>query len=197
MDIKRKPTLLLTILLLFFLVYLTGSASIDDSVEIDDGCKMPWLNREDPNSLAKCTKCHLDPNTITSYLNADLRRSATATCMRGIEGIDDFGLEKGCHSDDPLHEEIYLGRSHPTDVKPKDDMDIPEDLHLDEYFYVTCVTCHDPHKDWISNRPWVSSTKEGSKISETEYRTYYLRRRDIASELNAGSDLCIACHTGK
>jgi len=193
--------MLLTIFSVFFLICLTGSAGIDNPDEVDDGCKMPWVNREDPNSLPTCNKCHdyVDPNTITSYVNANLvEGSVTATCMRGDRGKYDFPqATEGCHSNDPSNEEMFIGRSHPADVKPKDDMDIPEDLPVDENRNITCVSCHDPHKEYKSTQPWVSSSKEGSVISETEYRTYYLRRRDIASDMNSGSDLCLACHPEK
>ncbi|MGA1876313.1 MAG: hypothetical protein ACMUIA_11965 [bacterium] len=196
---------------MFFLIYLTGSVSTDYSTVDDEDCNiplanyedpndchMPWTNREDPNSLATCTKCHVDPNAIKSYLHVNLvERSVTATCMRGDKGRYDFPqAPEGCHSIDPLNEEMFIGRSHPTDVQPKKDMDVPEELHLD-VDVVSCTTCHDPHKEYKSEERWVSSSKEGSEISETEFRTYYLRRPNLATKVPIGNDLCVSCHTSK
>jgi predicted CXXCH cytochrome family protein len=53
-------------------------------------------------------------------------------------------------------------------------MKVPDDLHLNERGEISCITCHDPHAEYVS--------------SKTGTRTYFLRRQMLKREL------CIACH---
>lgn len=64
------------------------------------------------------------------------------------------------------------GRSHPVDIKPSFAM--PAGLPLDEQGYMTCATCHDPH------RPYLNAV--------TGARSMYLRRD------GPRKFLCLTCH---
>ncbi|MEW5801432.1 MAG: hypothetical protein AB1847_04930 [bacterium] len=127
-----------------------------------------------------CSECHAnDPNTVVSYLDVRLKRGVTASCLRGEEGLG--GIQ--CHSPGKL------GRTHPVDVEPGRDMEVPEDLHLDETMRITCATCHNPHGSWTSPVPMVARATQlaGSNL----YRSYFLRRTNVRSVL------CFACHLDK
>jgi len=123
----------------------------------------------DPN---KCQDCHLG-NPVFGE-----------TDYRDLRFTDDIvRLCHGCHSEE------FLGRSHPVNVAPPNDMTIPEDLHLDEYMNMTCATCHQPHGEYYTR---LKSTDYVSPISsrgrDRLYPSYYLRRTNIQNAL------CYACH---
>lgn len=128
-----------------------------------------------------CSECHEnDPETVVSYLDVRLiQEGVTASCMKGDDGINGIS----CHSTEKL------GRSHPIDVEPKEDMEIPEDLHLDENMNITCTTCHDPHGNSTSPIPMVAG--KSRVIGTNQYRSYFLRRTNMRSAL------CFACHFDK
>jgi len=122
----------------------------------------------DPN---KCQDCHLGKPVFGETDYRDLRFTA-----------DIVTLCHRCHSED------FLGRSHPVNVTPPDDMIIPEDLHLDEYLTMTCATCHQPHGDPYSKLKPADYVSPISGTSDLLYRSYYLRRTNIQNAL------CYACH---
>ena len=144
------------------------------------------LDKENPHAFMNderhifCHECHAnDPNTVVSYLDVRLKQPVTASCLKGSEGIG--GTE--CHS------RKKLGRTHPTDIEPKKDVKVPEDLHLDENMKITCVTCHNPHGSWTS--PIYMVAKGTKLIGSDQYRSYFLRRTNVRSML------CYACHFDK
>jgi predicted CXXCH cytochrome family protein len=62
--------------------------------------------------------------------------------------------------------------NHRVGIRPS--MKVPEDLHLNENGEISCITCHDPHAEYVS--------------AKTGNRTWFLRRQMQKREL------CIACH---
>jgi predicted CXXCH cytochrome family protein len=63
--------------------------------------------------------------------------------------------------------------NHRVGIRPS--MRVPDDLRLNERGELSCVTCHDPHGEYLS--------------SKTHSRTYFLRRQMLKREL------CLACHS--
>ena len=122
----------------------------------------------DPN---RCADCHLGQPVFGE------------TDYRDLRFTDDIvTLCHECHSADSL------GRSHPVNVIPPDDMDVPEDLHLDEYMNMTCATCHQPHGEAYTRLKPADYVSPIKGTSDLLYASYYLRRTNIQSAL------CFACH---
>lgn len=122
----------------------------------------------DPN---KCGDCHLGEPVFGE------------TDYRDLNFIDD--IVTLCYE---CHTEESLGRSHPVNVPPKDNMRIPEDLHLDEYMNITCATCHQPHGDAYTRLKPADYVSPVKTSRERIYRSYYLRRTNIQNAL------CHSCH---
>jgi len=171
----RKKVEIIFLSLLFSFSFLIWAKTF----ALDEENPHAFMDKSDKRHIF-CSECHEnDPNTVVSYLDVRLKQSVTASCLRGNEGIGG----KSCHSREKL------GRTHPTDVKPKEGMKIPEDLHLDENMQITCATCHDPHGDWTS--PIAMVAREPKLVGSERYRSYFLRRTNVQSAL------CFACHTDK
>jgi predicted CXXCH cytochrome family protein len=101
-----------------------------------------------------CTHCHiLVPGQGRSVQKNVFRRN-----------IDDLCQE--CHAA-ALEDNL----NHRVGIRPS--MKVPVDLHLNERGEISCVTCHDPHGDYVDAR---------------RERTYFLRRGMQKREL------CVACH---
>jgi len=148
---------------IFILLILTITYKIVKSYE-DEG-------HEFMNDIRRCCDCH----TEKPESNAD---------YRDLRFVDDIvNLCHKCHTDE------FLGRSHPVNLPPPDNINVPEDLHLGAYLYLTCATCHDPHKDRYSNVKFSGSQFFSEKITTKGYKTYFLRRSNIKSAL------CFACHS--
>ncbi len=79
--------------------------------------------------------------------------------------IDDLCQE--CHAA-ALEDNI----NHRVGIRPS--MKVPEDLHLNQNGEISCITCHDPHAEYVS--------------AKTGNRTWFLRRQMLKREL------CLACH---
>ncbi|MGA1839527.1 MAG: hypothetical protein ACMUIU_02790 [bacterium] len=122
----------------------------------------------DPN---KCEDCHLGEPVFEE------------TDYRDLSFIDD--IVTLCHR---CHTEESLGRSHPVNITPPDDMRIPEDLHLDEYMNMTCATCHQPHGDAYTRLKPADYVSPAKTSRDLLYRSYYLRRTNIQNAL------CHSCH---
>jgi hypothetical protein len=123
---------------------------------------------KDPN---RCQECHLGDPIFgeTDYRDLSFKEDIVTLCHK-------------CHSEESL------GRSHPVNVTPPDNMRIPEDLHLDEYMNMTCSTCHDPHKEAYTNLQPTDYVSPISRGSDKTYPSFYLRRDNLKS------GLCFACH---
>ncbi|MCL5885148.1 MAG: hypothetical protein M1377_07410 [Deltaproteobacteria bacterium] len=123
----------------------------------------------------QCPKCHL------SY--------------RGRMEPDRFSTETdavcfGCHRKDSL------GRSHPVNVRPRDQywkMKVPPDFRLDDDGRIMCLTCHTAHGPYLATvkaypkQVPLSSDSTGGPF----YKTLYLRR---SNPTEGWSILCEACH---
>jgi predicted CXXCH cytochrome family protein len=81
------------------------------------------------------------------------------------KNIDDLCQE--CHA-----ASLEDNLNHRVGIRPS--MKVPDDLHLNEKGELSCVTCHDPHAEFVS--------------SKTGNRTWFLRRQMLKREL------CLACH---
>lgn len=81
------------------------------------------------------------------------------------KNIDDLCQE--CHAA-ALEDNL----NHRVGIRPS--MRVPPDLRLNEKGELSCITCHDPHGEYLSGR--------------TGARTYFLRRQMLKREL------CLACH---
>jgi len=114
----------------------------------------PERNPHDFTQLG-CTHCHLIVPGQGRVLQRNIFR----------KDIDDLCQE--CHAAS-LEDNI----NHRVGIRPS--MQVPEDLHLNERGEISCITCHDPHAEYISTR--------------TGNRTWFLRRQMLKREL------CIACH---
>jgi len=110
-----------------------------------------------PHEFAKvgCTHCHLTVPGQGRVLQRNVFR----------KNIDDLCQE--CHAA-ALEDNI----NHRVGIRPS--MKVPEDLHLSQNGEISCITCHDPHAEYVS-------AKTGS-------RTWFLRRQMLKREL------CLACH---
>jgi predicted CXXCH cytochrome family protein len=153
------------------------------------GTRRPW-NGEQGQSCSPCQEDgggELCPGTIAHDSNAPRGASAAAQRIgcahchlvvpgqgRAIQGktfrknIDDLCQE--CHAAS-LEDNI----NHRVGIRPS--MRVPADLPLTEKGELSCVTCHDPHAEYVSSA-------NGS-------RTWFLRRHMIKREL------CLACHAGE
>jgi predicted CXXCH cytochrome family protein len=105
-----------------------------------------------------CTHCHL---AVPGQGRA---------LQRGVfrKNIDDLCQE--CHAA-ALEDNL----NHRVGIRPS--MRVPDDLHLSEKGELSCITCHDPHTEYVS--------------AKTGARTHYLRRRMLKREL------CLACHAAE
>jgi predicted CXXCH cytochrome family protein len=102
-----------------------------------------------------CNHCHLQvPGQGRPLQGAVFRKN-----------VDDLCQE--CHAA-ALEDNI----NHRVGIRPS--MKVPEDLHLNGRGELSCVTCHDPHAEYVS--------------SKTGNRTWFLRRQMLKREL------CLACH---
>lgn len=102
-----------------------------------------------------CTHCHLTVPGQGRVLQRNVFR----------KNIDDLCQE--CHAAS-LEDNI----NHRVGIRPS--MKVPDDLHLNEKGEISCITCHDPHAEYVS--------------SKTGNRTWFLRRQMLKREL------CLACH---
>jgi hypothetical protein len=67
---------------------------------------------------------------------------------------------------------LSMHSSHPVDIKPS--FALPADMPLDERGFITCATCHDPHRKYLN--------------ALTGEKTLYLRREGTRKKF------CLACH---
>jgi predicted CXXCH cytochrome family protein len=131
-----------------------------------------------------CGACHVPHNAGGKKLWArplEEGNPATQRCMT-------------CHGDDTTYEIKRIGRhSHPINVKPSSDKELPEELPLflddgskDPDGKVQCFTCHDIHR-------WDPSflTNRGGKGVEGDSSNSFLRIADDSSTL------CLNCHSDK
>jgi predicted CXXCH cytochrome family protein len=102
-----------------------------------------------------CTHCHVLVPGQGRVLQRNVFR----------KNIDDLCQE--CHAA-ALEDNL----NHRVGIRPS--MKVPEDLHLNERGEISCITCHDPHTEYVS--------------SKTGNRTWFLRRQMLKREL------CLACH---
>ncbi len=105
-----------------------------------------------------CTHCHLVVPGQGRILQRNVFR----------KNIDDLCQE--CHAAS-LEDNI----NHRVGIRPS--MKVPEDLHLNGRGEISCITCHDPHAEYLS--------------AKTGNRTWFLRRQMLKREL------CIACHAAE
>jgi len=102
-----------------------------------------------------CTHCHI--------LVPGQGRPLQGTVFR--KNIDDLCQE--CHAA-ALEDNL----NHRVGIRPS--MKVPEDLRLNERGELSCITCHDPHADYLGGT--------------SGNRTWFLRRKMLKREL------CLACH---
>lgn len=90
--------------------------------------------------------------------------------QRGVfrKNIDDLCQE--CHAA-ALEDNL----NHRVGIRPS--MRVPDDLHLSEKGEISCITCHDPHAEYLN--------------AKTGARTWFLRRQ------MAKRELCLACHAAE
>ena len=102
-----------------------------------------------------CNHCHLSVPGQGRALQRNVFRKK----------IDDLCQE--CHAA-ALEDNL----NHRVGIRPS--MKVPPDLHLNERGELSCITCHDPHAEYVS--------------SASGTRTWFLRRQMLKREL------CLACH---
>ncbi len=103
-----------------------------------------------------CTHCHLlVPGSSQTVQKRVFRKNIDSLCQE-------------CH-EASLEDNL----NHRVGIRPS--MRVPEDLHLSPAGELSCITCHNPHADYIN-------PKTGS-------RTFFLRRGMLKREL------CLACHS--
>jgi hypothetical protein len=100
----------------------------------------------------------------------------------GLFTKDIVNLCRDCH--------IMVHRmSHPVDIRPQEG--VPPELPLDSEGTMTCSTCHDPHSDQFSKKPFVNRGVAGrlkGLLSSADYPTYFLRMPNTVGQL------CLSCH---
>jgi hypothetical protein len=139
----------------------------------------PVAARANPHDFmsdpAKCLDCHdqTPQRGRDDYLSVTFKDSIVNLCS-------------SCHQGEHFREE------HPVEIRPEGA--VPEDLHLDSAYTVTCATCHDPHGPHEADRPFLPQTFRGRLATLAQrgerYPTRFLRRS------NAAGELCAACHLG-
>ncbi len=139
----------------------------------------PAAARENPHAFmadpAKCPDCHegTPRHGRDDFLSLSFKDTIVNLCA-------------ACHAGEHLREE------HPVELRPENA--VPEDLHLDGAYSITCATCHDPHAAHEADRPFVPQTfreRVRSLLRRGErFPTRFLRRP------NAAGELCVACHPG-
>jgi predicted CXXCH cytochrome family protein len=112
---------------------------------------------ENPHDFQRigCNHCHI------------LVPGQSKTVQKNVfrKNIDDLCQE--CHA-----ASLEDNLNHRVGIRPS--MRVPSDLHLNDKGELSCVTCHDPHGEYVSGR--------------SSSRTYFLRRNMLKREL------CLACH---
>lgn len=150
-----------------FVIIITLLIAILTVAQIGSRDTHEFMN--DPN---RCHECHIGEPVFGETVYSDLRFT------------DD--IVNLCHK---CHSEESLGRSHPVNIRPPDEMEIPEDLHLDDYLKITCATCHQPHGNiYTKLKPTDFESPIGRRQTGQFYRSYFLRRTNIQNAL------CFACH---
>jgi len=48
------------------------------------------------------------------------------------------------------HPDAHYRDEHPVEIRPE--LEVPQEFHLDEYYTMTCATCHDPHGPHLSEQ---------------------------------------------
>ncbi|MHB8837223.1 MAG: multiheme c-type cytochrome [Candidatus Methylomirabilia bacterium] len=137
----------------------------------------PAAGRENPHAFmrdpARCLDCHevAPQRGKDDFLSVTFKDSIVSLCV-------------ACHPGEHLREE------HPVEIRPG--AAVPEDLHLDSAYTMTCATCHDAHGPHEADRPYAPQTfwerARGFVGRERNFRTRFLRRPNPAGEL------CAACH---
>jgi hypothetical protein len=136
------------------------------------GTENPHAFMADP---ARCTECHekTPVQGFDDFTSVTFTAPIVEVCTR-------------CHAGEHLREE------HPVEVRPE--YPVPEDLHLDDNYSVTCATCHDAHGGHEAGRPFLPRTfwerLRDDLGGRTSWPTRFLRRS------NSGGELCLACHKG-
>jgi predicted CXXCH cytochrome family protein len=103
-----------------------------------------------------CTHCHLlVPGSSRTVQKKVFRKSIDSLCQE-------------CH-EAALEDNL----NHRVGIRPS--MRVPEDLHLSPNGELSCITCHNPHADYLGPRG--------------KNKTYFLRRGMLKREL------CLACHS--
>ncbi|HEY6000442.1 MAG TPA: multiheme c-type cytochrome [bacterium] len=130
----------------------------------------PHVFMRDP---ARCTDCHetAPQRGRDDHLSVTFKDTIVNLCST-------------CHQDEHHREE------HPVEIRPEGA--VPDDLHLDSTYTVTCATCHDPHGPAEADRPYLPQTllERVATLARPgrRYPTRFLRRS------NAYGELCLACH---
>ena len=137
----------------------------------------PAAGRANPHAFmadpAKCTQCHAaaPQRGKDDYLSVTFKDTIVNLCV-------------ACHPDEHLREE------HPLEIRPGGA--VPEDLHLDAAYTITCATCHNPHGPHEADRPFTPQTLwervRALASRRRSFPTRFLRRP------NAAGELCAACH---
>ena len=103
-----------------------------------------------------CTHCHiLVPGSSRIVQKRVFRKSIDSLCQE-------------CH-EAALEDNL----NHRVGIRPS--MKVPEDLHLSANGELSCITCHNPHADYLD--------------PEGRNKTFFLRRGMLKREL------CLACHS--
>jgi hypothetical protein len=125
------------------------------------------------NDAARCGDCHEQTPVRgkDDYSTVTFKDTIVSLCSK-------------CHQDESYREE------HPLELRPESA--VPEDLHLDNAYTLTCATCHNVHGPHEADRPYVPRRFWEKTLDlvrrPTRYPTYFLRRP------NETGGLCLACH---
>ena len=128
------------------------------------------------NDKNKCSTCHEVIQTSGSDASYIIFREnyaalLTANCLK-------------CHQQNIGDHPILIKASFP----------VPKDFPLSDKKEITCVTCHNPHFQRFSNRPWYPRTFKTIVADYVKrkkvHKTFFLRRN------NAEKELCLSCHKG-
>lgn len=160
----RRALPVLAVVALYGALYIAFAWS-----RLDASTANPHAFMNDP---ARCVECHLEtrPTSGRPYATMNFRKDIYSLCA-------------SCHK---------LPVAHPVDIAPGRGRG--KELPLDADGSMTCITCHNPHGQALSDRPYTGRTLY-EKARDTffpslpgKFRTYFLRIPTTAGEL------CKYCH---
>jgi nitrate/TMAO reductase-like tetraheme cytochrome c subunit len=149
------------------LILITITAFLLLSIPSSILCEESQGNHQKLAEEAGCLTCHISPpanqdNAQTATISVKLKKNAGQWCV-------------SCH-------DMEAKTLHPTGITTQTKHELP----LEEEKFMSCLTCHSPHKQRYDKKSWVA---EGmTKETDKGFKTFILNHSNINGEL------CQKCH---